>query len=389
MNFYLLFVCLAVFAIGDVLAVLTKAKLSSVFVALMLFLVGFLTGVIPPDIIEQAGLSQVARWGAGFIIFHMGTVVNLAELKREWRTVVMAIIAMAVAVLSIFLVIPIIGKDAALVSIPIVNGGIIATQIMTQAAMQKSMAMAAALGAIIYAVQKFVGTPPASFFGLKEAEKILAEYRAGKRNGAGEVVEEQVPKAPSLYDRLGLDKYFTNFTCLGVTAFFAWIAVLIGKSTGVSYSIWALFLGAAVKQLGLVPDRILDRGKASGFFNMAVFAAIIPSLAKIKIEDLSMLAFQTTVIFGAVVIGTFTLIYFLPTWKIVGSRNLAVGIATGQLLGFPATYLIANEIANAATTDEAERAVVLKKIMPAYVVSGLATVTTVSIVIAGVFASLL
>ena len=42
---YSLFVCLGIFAIGDILAVATKARLSSVFVALMLFLVGFLTAL--------------------------------------------------------------------------------------------------------------------------------------------------------------------------------------------------------------------------------------------------------------------------------------------------------------------------------------------------------
>jgi len=38
---FLLFICLIIFTIGDVLGVATKAKLSSVFVALMIFLVGF------------------------------------------------------------------------------------------------------------------------------------------------------------------------------------------------------------------------------------------------------------------------------------------------------------------------------------------------------------
>lgn len=73
MSFFGLFLCLAVFAIGDILGVGTRAKLSSVFVALMLFLIGFLTGIFPKNIIDQAGLSQIAKWASPFIIFHMGT----------------------------------------------------------------------------------------------------------------------------------------------------------------------------------------------------------------------------------------------------------------------------------------------------------------------------
>lgn len=67
----------------------------------------------------------------------MGTMINIKELIDEWRTVVMAIISMIVGIIAIFAVIPLVGKEAAVVSIPIINGGIIATQIMTGAAMEK------------------------------------------------------------------------------------------------------------------------------------------------------------------------------------------------------------------------------------------------------------
>lgn len=388
---FALFICLGIFAIGDILAVATKAKLSSVFVALMLFLVGFLTGVIPKDIISRANLTELARWSSVYVVFHMGTTINMGELIREWKTVAMSCFAMVVAVISIFAVIPLIGKEAAIVSIPVVNGGIVATQIMVDAAMQKGMALAAALGTIVYAIQKFVGTPPASFFGIKEAEAILKDYRQKKADGivVNAQKSEQEKHEKTLYHTLGLDKYYTHFTCLGVTAFFGWLAYWLQKETSLNYSIWALLLGAIVSQFRLVPAKILDKGRSIGILNMAIFAGIIPSLGKINTADLSTLAIQTTIVFAAVLVGTFVFMYLLPTWKFIGSRNLSVGIAMAQLLGFPATYLIANEVATAVAKDEEEREVVLKRIMPAYVVAGLASVTTLSIIIAGFFADML
>lgn len=393
--FFFLFVSIFIFAIGDVLGVATKARLSSVFVALMLFLVGFLTGVLPPDIIKQALLSEVAKWSAPFIIFHMGTMINMRELLNEWRTVLMSCIAMAVAGISIFAVIPLIGMQSAVVGVPVINGGIIAAQIMTEGAMAKGFPLAAALGAILYAVQKFVGTPPASYFGLKEAELLIKEYREkGTVQGLSDKVSDTKRAGAALYEKLKLDKYYTPFTCLGVTAFFAWLSFYlqgVTKDMGltVNYSIWALILGAVAGHIGFVPEKILDKGKSSGFFSMVVFAAIIPSLATIKIEDLQTLMFQTVVVFAAVMIGTFIFVYFLPLWKVVGSKNIAVGIAMAQMLGFPATYLIANEIATAVAQNEAEREIVLKKIMPAYVVAGFASVTSISIIVAGVFVDFL
>ena len=50
-----------------------------------------------------------------------------------------------IAVGAVYLVSPFIGREEAIVSIPIINGGLAATQIMTQAAMDKGFASAAAL----------------------------------------------------------------------------------------------------------------------------------------------------------------------------------------------------------------------------------------------------
>lgn len=82
--FFYLFICLLFFGIGDFLSVLTKAKVSSVFVSLLLFLIAFITGIIPPDIIKQAGLADFGKWAILFIVFSLGTTINLRELIDEW-----------------------------------------------------------------------------------------------------------------------------------------------------------------------------------------------------------------------------------------------------------------------------------------------------------------
>jgi len=122
---------------------------------------------------------------------------------------------------------------------------------------------------------------------------------------------------------------------------------------------------------------------------MALFASIIPSLAKVSLPDLLELGWQTLVIFAAVMAATYLFMYVLPGWKIVGSKNLAVGIAMAQLLGFPATYLVSNEIATAVAQNEEEKKIILDKIMPAYVVAGFVSVTSLSIIIAGIFVNFL
>jgi len=197
--FFYLFICLLFFGIGDFLSVLTKAKVSSVFVSLLLFLIAFITGIIPPDIIKQAGLADFGKWAILFIVFSLGTTINLRELIDEWRTLAVSFIAMALVVVTGFALIPVIGKNEALVTIPIVNGGIVATQIMTTAALEHGFALAAALGTIVYAVQKFFGTPFASHFGIKEAETVVADFR---KTGVNKYKKEAPKKEDAVESQL-------------------------------------------------------------------------------------------------------------------------------------------------------------------------------------------
>lgn len=410
MNMYTaLLIVFGFFAIGDIMGVATKAKVSSVFVALMLFLICFVTGILPADLVDTAAMGQVSKLSSAFVVFNMGTSVNLGQMKKEWKVVVMSLIAMLVAIGSVLVVAPIMGRDNALVAIPIVNGGIVATQIMTEAALAKGATVAAALGTVVFAVQKFVGTIPASRCGLSEAHKLAAEYREAKSRGvdllneaaAGETAVEVKPQPWKKYE-----KYFTAYTTLGITALAAFVANILGKISGelsamiskalhlnfsisISMTIWCLVLGMIVGQLGIVPPSILEKGKSSGFWMVATFCTLIPSLAKISIADLKTLAWQTILVFAAVLIGCFVLLYFLPLWKLVGSRNMAMGVAMSQLLGFPATYLIVNEVATAVAADNDEKEYIVKRLSPAFVVSGFVSVTTISVIVAGIFADIL
>ena len=149
--FYYLLICLLFFGIGDVLGVATKAKVSAVFVSLLLFLLFFMSGLIPPDIIKRAGLQDFGKFSVLFIVFSMGTTINFRELIAEWRTVVTALLSMGAVLLCGLVLIPILGKSETIVALPIVTGGIVATQVMTNAAMEHGFAMAAALGTIIFA----------------------------------------------------------------------------------------------------------------------------------------------------------------------------------------------------------------------------------------------
>ena len=397
-QYQAVFMILLIFFLGDLVGALTKAKISSMFVIMMGFLVLFLTGIYPADIMTTAGFAGVASLGQYFLLFNMGTSVDLPTLRREWRTVVGAIIGMAAAIVGCCVAIPVIGKDFALAAAPVVNGGIVATTTMVQACDEKGLAAAAALATFIYAVQKFVGTLPASNCGLSVANELVADLRAkhaADPNYSWYAEQKSSTASASAKEPLwkGIKKYYTTFICLAIGATAIVLAQTIAKvlkPTPLSFinmSILCMVFGITARNTGLVPPNIMrDQAKANGFFSFLSLCTIIPSLAKIDVSMLPSIGFATVVIFVLVMVFTFITFMLTPAWKVVGSKKLAIGIAMCQMIGYPGTELIATEITNAVAQTDEERDAVTARIQTAYVISGFTSVTILSVVIAGILA---
>ena len=397
-QYQAVFMILLIFFVGDLVGALTKAKISSMFVIMMGFLVLFLTGVYPADIMTTAGFAGVASLGQYFLLFNMGTSVDLATLRREWRTVVGAIIGMAAAIVGCCVAIPIIGKDFALAAAPVVNGGIVATTTMVQACDEKGLAAAAALATFIYAVQKFVGTLPASNCGLSVANELVADLRAkhaADPNYSWYAEQKSSTASASAKEPLwkGIKKYYTTFICLAIGAAAIVLAQTLAKMlkptplSFINMSILCMVFGITARNTGLVPPNIMrDQAKANGFFSFLSLCTIIPSLAKIDVSMLPSIGFATVVIFVLVMVFTFITFMLTPAWKVVGSKKLAIGIAMCQMIGYPGTELIATEITNAVAQTDEERDAVTARIQTAYVISGFTSVTILSVVIAGILA---
>lgn len=78
--------------VGDVAATRTRSRLPSIFVCAVLFLVGYWT-FFPQDIVQVAGFgTPIVYLSMYLLITNMGTLLSVGELKRQWRTVVIALL---------------------------------------------------------------------------------------------------------------------------------------------------------------------------------------------------------------------------------------------------------------------------------------------------------
>lgn len=397
-----LFAVLLVFALGDFVGVVTRARISSIFVIMMSFLVLFMMHVYPADVVKRAGLTQMATIGIYFLLVNMGTTADIATLKKEWRTVVTAIIGMIAAALGCLVCWPIIGKEYVLTAIPVVNGGIIACRTMVAAAEAHNLPTAAALAAFIYATQKFVGTLPASNFGLIFADKFVKDLRAKHEadpnyswyaENAGEAKQEnEVQQKVALFWEKN-KKFYTVFMCLGIAAGCIAISGFLAKFTGkfgINITIWCMIMGIILRNCGLVPGNVLrDVAKSNGFFSFVSMCTIVPALAKVNLNNLGSVGFATLCCFAGAVLFIGIVFFLTPAWKICGDKHFAVGISMCQMLGYPGTELTAMEVIGATAKTDEERDALTAKLNTAYVISGFTSVSLLSIVVASILANMM
>ena len=374
-------IVLIVFALGDIVGKITKGKLSGMMVVMLLFLVGFLTKLIPADIIDQGGLTALSKLAIAMVLFNMGTTLNVKQLIEEWRTVLMAALCMLASCLVMLLVSPIIGFDTVLVGMPVINGAAMATSLMASAAAEKGLATAAALCAVIYSVQKFVGAPIASAMGIRYGKKLLKAYRENPAQFKKQETGNGASAKASFADKH--KEWYSANVMMALVAAGSWVAHILGDLTPINYSIWALLLGVACAASGLVPTKPLQKSNSYGLMMVAVFGSIIPSLAKVSLSDLGTMAFQTIVLFVAALIGVALVGWVLPTWKLVGDKDLAVGIGVEQFLGFPSNVVICREVGDAVGETPEEKAFIEDTLNVPYVVGGITVITVLSTMLAG------
>ena len=84
-------IVMAIWTVSEFVSRKTNGLLSSLFIASIIFLVGFMTGLFPPDLLTASSLLALAGVVVGFIIVHLGTMISLEDFKKQWKTFVIGV----------------------------------------------------------------------------------------------------------------------------------------------------------------------------------------------------------------------------------------------------------------------------------------------------------
>lgn len=403
-------------AVGEIIANLTRARIPSLLISMGLYLIAVWSGLLSQDAVNDHILIAAGNLLTGVLIMHLGTMMPMSTLKIQYKYVLVALAGIIGAVVLVVGVGSlIIGYDASVAGAGPVAGGFIATLISTNRLTEIGQSALVPIPALILALQQIIGLPIAIVFLRRYAKTWVARRSAessrtqlivdaaaraagtggagtdadGARgigyadNGGNATATEDEGPAPLLPMRLYSPAVVLLLLLTGTLA-----AMWIGELTGVSYSLWCLVLGFALRAFRVLPSRSLDQAGSFGFATVTVTLVVIVAVGSITPANLISALVPTLVI---LILGPLGIaLGGLVTARMLGlDRNLATPVALTALFGFPGDFIICQEVAEGVARNEAEREALLSHIFPPMLIGGFTTVTTGSVVVASVLVSTL
>lgn len=384
-----------VFGIGEILAIKTKGRVSFLIFASLIFLGLFWTKAIPADIVNRTNIPpMIGTIGIGILVVNLGTTIDLSEIRREWRTVVVALSGI-VGILAVALTIGslLFGREMALTAAPPISGGMVAAILVQQAATAASKPEIAGFAMLVYASQKFVGLPIATWAINKELESkmISGDFNQGS-------VKEESVKSESV-ELLLPKKYRTLFINFASLAVVVAVAQLFAEMTAIPGSkptnyivhpaVSYLLFGLLATKVGFLPKKTLTKTMSKGFILYAALFLLPGSLAKISP---AMFLQMLPAIFGMLILCALGIaIISVLVGKVFNySKHLSIACAITCMLGYPVTEILTNEcVGNIKDANAEQKEQALNYMLPKIVIAGFATVTIASVIFAAVVAPII
>ncbi|WP_394214360.1 hypothetical protein [Brachybacterium vulturis] len=388
---YAVSIVLAFIAAGELISIWSRARVPSLLVAMLgIFIVAQL-GLIPSTIVEDSLLPTAYMILVGPILFHMGSLIPLPTLLQQWRSVIIALSGMLVAVLLLAaVVIPLFSFPHFVAGASPLAGGIVATGLTTDGLITAGITSTIiVLPALVLMMQSLPSMPMTNFLLRRYAIRLresgeLAEL-AEKAHAAEEAVARgKGKKLITLPSFLRENQLFTLFMVLVGGS----VATLISIPTHIPSSIVALLLGVGSTAIGLTPERALEKASSFGFAMAAVVAIVMAPLVSASMSDVlaALLPMVVILVVGGsgIMLGGY-LATKLLRWK----PGLGMSVALTAMYGFPADYLLTSEVARSVGRDDTERKQLTDAMLPAMLVGGFTSVSAGSVVIASVLVSFL
>lgn len=382
-------IVLAFIALGELVSIWSKARVPSLLVAMLGIFIFAKIGIVPDSVVDDSMLVQVYTILVAPLLFHMGTLIPLRVMLKQWRSVIIAVSGMITAVLLIFVVVaPIFGFSTFVAGSGPLAGGIVATGLTTEGLTAHGAASSIiVLPALVLMLQSLPSMPLTNFLLRRYATKLRDSGELHQLAAAHHEEEQEAAtkkKLVTLPHFLVENQLFMLFLILVGGS----LATLIAIPTHIPSSIVALILGIVATAIGVSPDKAMERSNSFGIAMAGVIAIVMAPLVSASVQDVinAFLPTVTILIVGGLgIVGGGYIATKLLKWK----GPLGMSVALTAMYGFPADFLLTNEVARSIARDDDEKEALLNVMLPPMLVGGFTSVSAGSVVIASVLVSLL
>ena len=379
-----------IFTIGEYVAAKTKANVDVVLFVSAALLVAFWIG-LPGSIYERSAIMPIAGIIITLLIVGMGNMIDFAELKRQWKTVCVSIIALTTACCAlVFIGRFVIGRDYTLAGTPIFSGGTAATIAMKTILADKGKSYLSVYITLLLGMQGLVGIPVSSQFlkragvAFKKNKDAFALYEKTVSLDAN-LERKRLISFPESLNRPSF--HLMKLGVVGVVSYYFSVVLLKLTGLNISYIIVALIMGTIFTEIGFLDKDTLSKTDASGFILFACVIILFSDFSTCSPSDVLALLKPMAFI---LIVGTF---FGCITGYICGKifkvePNLAIVMCLTCMYGFPATMYLSKEVAEVTGDTPEEKKIVENYLLPKMNIAGFVT-GSFATVLAGAFGGML
>lgn len=391
------------FTFGNFVSNKTKAYMSSVNVALIVFLVLMYTGIVPAEVAQIAGLAGMqATMVIPLCVVDVATKIRLRELMPEWKTVLTVLISIVgIALVCMTAGCLLLGWERAVSAIAPLSGALLATTIVQGQAVAMNRPEIGVYVMIVLLVQVALGLPVATVAlkkYLKEIEgngvlnQAMAKQSSARTESAGGKEKHLLPQIPPLPK-----SWQCEYTILFKMAAVAAIAYFVGELTVIPGSspkihiltptICYMIFGFFAAEIGFLEREPLEKSNSRGIIYLALLTVVLSTFIGVEFSTLvSMIVPAVTIILLGV--GGIILACLLYGKIMKLSPWLCIAIGTTCYLGFPCSQIVVEETVRTSGLDDEQKKAANGFIIPKMVI-GYISASIFSLLAAGITAPMI
>lgn len=374
------------FAFGNFISNKTKAYISSLIPAVIIFIVLMYSGIIPADICTTSGLTGMMNaFVIPLCVVDVGTKLSIKKILPEWKsfaTVLAASIGIIIVCFTIGILI--LGRQRSIAAIPPLTGALLATTVVQQAAAEAGNNAIGVFAMIVLVLQTILALPIATF-ALKMYFKDIKKKGIIDNNApilADEKEEKYIlPRIPKSWD--------SSYMIIFKMAIVAYIGAVVGNGLAaptkniLSPTLMYVLFGLIASEIGFLERGPLEKSNSVGIIYLALFSVLMSTFSSVTLETLVSQIVPALIVIFIGLIGIAVLsaaagkLFKVSPW-------LSIAIGTCCYLGYPGSQIVVEETVRGSDLTDDEKSKVTKTVLPKMII-GYLSAAIISIVCAGIF----